>query len=237
MVTRRSIVAAAAGLAAVFAGIAPAGAATVTYDLTGDAAARSTDIFGGNPAPAGYTLFLTDASTGLQQVQPVTLSVGDTIIATVSVTGGALTMPASLAGGSVDIGLDKGNTFIDYTESVSYYDRGVPVTPAGFTNDIGSGGGIDLGQASLAPSASFSFDKVVFNATVTGLVDAAGAVSSADYTAASPDLTVMYYPTPVPLPAAFWLFLSGVGGFRALVRRSQVSRDTVAADYHQQYLT
>lgn len=202
-------------LAAIVADVTPAGASTITYNLTGNPA----DLVN---VPTGDSfiekiLFLTDADTGSSQIPGVAISPGDIINANISLSGPLNVPPGSSiilelqalpAGGSVGT-----------AESVSYSNGGVTVAPPpGLGNISDSGGRLSLGQLTTQNTPSFLFDAVALSGTVTFITQSGQSVSSATLQASSPDL-VLLHPAPIPVPAAMWLLLSGLGGLRFLVKR------------------
>lgn len=109
-----------------------------------------------------------------------------------------------------------------FTESVSYYDKGVLVSPpSGFNTAESSGGGLILAQGTALPSPGFAFDEVVYSATINSIESVPG--TSVSSIATNPNQYVSFdvqtYPLPTPLPAGFWLMLSGLGGLGMLFRK------------------
>jgi hypothetical protein len=93
-------------------------------------------------------------------------------------------------------------------------------TPPGLTDIAASGGAVVLGQLPQLPGdhPSFSFDAAAMSATINDITLFGNPVSSVTLEADSPAL-IMTYPAPVPLPAGFWLLISGLGGLRLLTMR------------------
>jgi hypothetical protein len=209
----------AVSVAAMCASTVPTRAATINYNLTGDPADLNTVSSG---TFLDQVLVLTNADTGLQQVPGGLISVGDTINATVTLNG-ALTMPASSLSSELILVLAQGPGLdsFTFTQSVSYFLHGAQVAPpAGFANILNGGSPVILGQAAGVPTPSFLFDEVVYNATLDNIFQVPdGNLSSLNLLPGTPALEMLTAPSPVPLPAAIWLFLPGLGGLGLLARR------------------
>ena len=196
--------------------VAPAGATTFTYDLTAD------------PADAVHTfqqiLFLKDADTGSSVVPQISISPGDTVNVNITLSQ-PLTVPADSQVLLELQTLPDVNTAIKFAESFQYYDAGVQVTsPTGLVNIVGSQGTLTLGQLRSSfnsdPTPSFTFDAATFTATIVDIFqNGQPGVPSATLLEFSPQLKTNN-PAPVPLPAAFWLLISGLGSLSVSRRAS-----------------
>jgi hypothetical protein len=190
-------------------------ASTTTYSLTDGL--NSPSVFNGNNGNAYTvtTLVLTNAATGLNTLSGFTLNVGDIVNGTVTLNN-PLTLPASTQYAEILINLldgsNNGLQRIDMQESLSFYDKGVQVYPNGLSAGGGVGLAFAIGAGPVATPA-FSFDKISFSAAVTGILDNnLQNVSSVNLQDTTPDIEIFAYPTAVPVPAAIWLFGSGLAG-------------------------
>jgi hypothetical protein len=202
--------------------VARAGASTLTYDLTGNPAELHTITPTDDPI-VQQIFSLTDADNGSNVLPGGVLSVGDTINVNVTLNG-ALTVPAGSGSQTTQAWVDLVGMSPDvggsFSASLQYYNNGVQVTPPSEFESVVTGGPIlRVGLISVGPTPSFSFDKVVDSITVDSLNQSGESISQTPLTMAAPEFTIAY-PAPVPLPAAFWLLLSGLGGLRALTRNT-----------------
>jgi hypothetical protein len=118
---------------------------------------------------------------------------------------------------------------VTYTDSISFYDNGqqvVPpvVPPTQWGAVQGTTTALILGALTSGPSAAFTFDKLAFDSTITGLTDQNNnPINSVSVPAFPPFLNAIA--TPVPLPATAWLLLSGIAaiGVGTRARRSPVA--------------
>jgi hypothetical protein len=208
-------------LIVIAAGSTSAGAATITYNLTGNPANLINVALPPGDSFAEEVLFLTDADTGSSVIPGTMVSPGDVINANITLST-SLTVPP---GSSVQLELQSlpdGGGF-GFTESVSYFLGGTQLSqPPGLVNTVASGPALGLGQLPQLPGdhPSFSFDAADLSATLNDITESGNPVSSATLEPASPAL-ILLYPTPVPLPAGFELLLSGLAGFGALAIRRQ----------------
>ena len=101
-----------------------------------------------------------------------------------------------------------------YQSSLMFYWNGVQVAPPSqWRESTSTTGSVGVGGASSGAMSGFEFDTIVFNATVTGIVDT-NTGASLDST----EVTSMSYPylqagsvaSVVPVPEAAWLLLSGL---------------------------
>jgi hypothetical protein len=186
-------------------------AATITYTLTGGAA---------EPCPSCVDPPLEAYEVNLEPVVPgFTLSVGDTINGTVTLST-PLTVPAGAGFNGVTLLLaapGPGYT-VNYTDRISFYDNGEPVSPPGQWGDIqGPTGALILGASSSGPSAAFTFDKLTFDSTIAGLLDPNNnSINSVNLGITVPSLDAVV--DPVPLPATAWLLLSGIAALGVSAR-------------------
>jgi hypothetical protein len=198
-------------------------ASTTSYDLTGDT--NNLSVSYGNNFYSYYvdTLQLTNAATGSSTLSGFTLNVGDIINGTITLNN-PLTMPAGTFEGIEIELLAIPNDYINMDGSVSFYDNGVQVYPAGFSVDYSSGAALGIGMSTGSlTTPGFSFDKISFSATVTGIQDYNNQnLTSVNLQNYSPTLTTTA-PTAVPVPAAVWLFGSSFAGLGFFGRRRKAA--------------
>ena len=204
-----------------------ASAATITYNLTADP--NTASVYNGNNGDAYTvdTMNLNNVSTGLNQLPGYTLNVGDTLSGTITFNS-PLTIPASNKGAELLITLNSAKTYqFYYQQFLTFYDNGVLVPPPSGLNVFGgSGGALSLGAvAGNTPTLGFTFDQIQFNTTITQITNLTThqSIASVSLASGSPTLATITYPASVPLPAASWFMLSGIGSLGALVRRKKLS--------------
>jgi hypothetical protein len=205
-------------LIVVVAAAAPAGAATITYDLTGNPADLQPNPPPANTGPVEQHFPLVDADNGATVLPAGVLSVGDTINFNVTFSS-PLTVPAAGPGfAQVQLNINT-NAMFGVSSVVAesyayYYENGFVVTPPAELVTAGANAD-DTGLLSLGVTSSFSFDRLMVSDTVESLTVNGESVSQVPLFAASPEVSLEYYPTPVPLPGALWLLLSGLGALGA----------------------
>lgn len=222
---RGPIAAAAAALLA--AASLPATATDHVFQLSGHWADVST-VIEGTTFQANLPLVDTDTADGL--LPGLTLAVGDSFTAAITLDG-----PLPLPG---DLLASKPSTFVlmqpfqprddgtAYTvfmqETLSFSLAGAPVQlPAGFQAYGGAGGSnIGLGGLSSAGTPAFAFDQVTMRGEVFLIADSQSRYY--DSVALLPDRATLISTAtvvPVPEPAAWALWLAGLGGLGAATRR------------------
>lgn len=204
-------------------GVGPAKATTDTFNLTGDTANLIASYVNGNPPSFIGTLGLTNSATGLNQISGFTLSVGDIINGTVDLNN-AITVPSSPDSQWFDIDfLNSSGTDFNMSETVTFYHNGVQVTPGGdFNTYDGSGGYLSIGGATTNAAPAFTFDEMVFTATVTSMLNASNSepVSSVNLPNGTPDLRVTGLGV-VPEPSTWTMIAGAVPLWLALRRRQK----------------
>ena len=206
--------------------VAPAGATTFTYDLTGDPA-NAVDI----PLLSGSliekVLYLTDADTGSNLLPGITIAAGDIVNVNIALKS-SLVVPES-----ADV-LFQLQTIPDiqieptFTQSILFSNGGVQHgPPAGATVATASLDLLSLGYSGLpfwpltTPVLGYSFDAATDSATIGPIATRDGEpVSSATLIPSTTAIVLIYPAPPVPLPATFWLLLSGLGSLWLLLHGS-----------------
>jgi hypothetical protein len=177
------------------------------------------DLIFKNTGPSGATINVTDWTTSFSLTGPSNVSISATNNATpfLSVNPYNVGQPGSTKavdqGGVTTIG---GTTFNDahlvitsggpgtYSDVATYYNT---TALAGQSQTITSGLSSFMGNSTFNANANLSY-------TATG-----GNNYSRFATYADGNVQLQYNYTPVPVPAAAWLFLSGVGGLGTLFSR------------------
>jgi hypothetical protein len=197
---------------------APAVAADIPLNFTGS----------GVPAislPLGPLVFtgydLVNTATGDDTVD-FSLTVGDHIVGALQLAH-AVTVPASDIFSLVDIGLGADDSsqlqsFI-YDADVHFFDGATEIVPPYFLFDSSSLSSLDIGGGALgSPAPRFSFDRIVFDLTTTGLFDQNGdPVTSGSFSGSGAGLLTLAVPTPEP--SVWLLMIVGFGAIGAQLRR------------------
>jgi hypothetical protein len=208
------LLAAACGLAASLVLSAPASAATITYDLSGDTNAI-------NPShinPELSFLDLTTTGTGSGLLPGYTLNLGDTIHVTFT-----LNHPVTLGAYFLFL-LDTAdiNSKIAYNPSYSYFLGGAAVSPPGWFNAIDSSGDLGFGGQDPKFAPNFTFDQVVVDAVITSITDPSNQpLSSIDLLETQASVTFINATANVattPLPGALLLMSTALGGLGIFAR-------------------
>lgn len=227
-----------AGIKAAWASVAiaitmPANSATIDFSFTGDPANIS--IFNGTNGAGNYTLArlsLEDATTNSALVPAFSASIGDVIQGTVLLSSpfvvpkGAYVNNAPSFGGlgiTLLVTDDPGDGgTISYTQTFDIYNGATLVDPL-YSFFPATTGALALGGFSLVDTPAFSFDRIVFAATITGSSSFANPIN---FAAGSAYLRVITYPAgPVPEPATWTIMVSGFGLIGGAMRRK---RDFIA---------
>lgn len=209
---------AAFGLAASLALSAPASAATIDYNLVGDAEYA-------DPAWPGFTFIdLADAGTGSTVFPGYTLNVGDIIQVTVT-----LNNPASFNWFEIVLQETNETTTIWFDPTLLFSLGGVtvPEPSSEWSPSVGVTGALGFGAGFYTDVGTFSFDKVIVNAVITALTDPSGGnVSSMVLTQMPyPPYVGLYNPSvaTTPLPAGLWLMMTALGGLGIVARRKRTA--------------
>jgi hypothetical protein len=203
---------AACGLAAFLAFSAPASAATITYDLSGDGSAAYTD-----PAWPGFAYIdLLDASTASGRVPAHTVSVGDTLHVAVT-----LSQPVTSTEAYVFLQKAPGLSFY-FDASISFFSGGTEVfAPSSWLSSIGSGEALAFGIGNhYSESDAFAFDTLIADVVILGMTHPTVALAE---TWADLEL---YDPNSVattPLPGGLLLMMTALGGLGIVARRKRAT--------------
>lgn len=211
-----------------------ADAATFSFDLSGDMSTVTVQngTFSGTTTPyQSQRVNLTNTATGLQELGPLTLNVGDTINVTVSLSG-LMTIPVSdRPWFSLPLLDTPGlSDLIFFDESVSLFNGGALVSVPGLTPFGASQGFLSLGAyTNSAPVPSFAFDKFTVSAVVTAILDDWGGsdISPLGLFAQTPQFAATYeFQATTPIPGTALLMLTGLGSLAgaAKLRRRLRSR-------------
>jgi len=214
------------------AGLAPAHAASANLLHNGDFELTSADVFydGFDPTLAddvtGWTLFLGSADGSYVLVNGVGSSNVGVDMGNGSAGGGLQTAfssrPAVVAGDG-------------YAASVTYDNYFAPVAPGFFIEWFDGGGSLlsSTGGSLGDPNGPFNYDPYNQLFTLSGIAPAGAATAGVRWFSASPGYAGLavdnFTFSPVPIPAAAWLLLSGIGGIAALTRRRKSAAPAIAA--------
>jgi hypothetical protein len=218
----RTNIAAACGLAGLIALSAPATAATFDYDLVGDGAAAYT--LPGVP-PAWTFVDLTDTTTGVSDLPGYRLTTGDKIHLTVT-----LAHPITFTGFQLWLqNTSSANSSVYVDPTSQYFLNGAaepePSSNWGYTS--GTSGSLGFGATYvLWGSDTFSFDKLILDATITDLTDDSNqSVPYLDLQDGWASITVFdankLGVATTPVPGSLILGLTSIGGLAFAARRKR----------------
>lgn len=203
-------------------------AATVSYDLTGDVASQ----YSSAPTATTHLIDLTDATTGAYAIDAATLSLNDTISATVSLNA-PWTIAAAGAVGLLSLNLGTftdSTSYVQLRETTSFYLNGSKLNTPSWTGTeeaITDIGGLELGAFGFG---DITFTSVVLTAQVVDMGQLNGSTlisappnTSLSVTPVFPVLENTVLPNPVPLNGTFWLLLSGLLGVFCFQHRPAIA--------------
>jgi hypothetical protein len=198
----------------------PAAATVYSYNFTLDQSSQGSGGFEG--------FYLTNDATGSLSIPGgMTVYDGDTFNSTITLNS-PLTVPAASTGNTVfTLSVEapvNNNLDIVSSATLSFYNNGVQVIPSNLGVVASEYGGIDVYAYSNGGTPSFTFNEVVFSDTIDSIENGEDGppVSSATLLSNYEPNAGILQPSPVPLPAAAWLLLSGLGSFRVFARKRRV---------------
>lgn len=175
-----------------------------------------------------YPMSLISTTSGLNQLPPLTVNVGDTFKGVIDFSD-SLTIPASSGSGNphwyMYLNLyENGDPYqhANYNASIEFFQNATPVIPPpGFGQNQWGGccGSVGFGLITNVGDPSFTFNKLVYSVNITGITSETGTLIEF---ASAPTLGVQaWYTTApsVPIPASAWLFLSGLSCLGGLGRK------------------
>jgi hypothetical protein len=216
-------------------GVGSAEAATFSFDLSADMSTVDIhdriDPIQNRPFQSQW-LELTNTATGLKEIAPFTLNVGDTVNVTVSLNA-PMTIPVShwLYFTAALLDTPTINDSISMDESTAFFSGGAPVSIPGLFEFDASTGFLALGPGTNVNGlASFQIDKITFSGLVTAIIDdpTGQDIGPLGLLSRTPMLFVDYgfQSATTPIPGAALLMLTGLGGLAgaAKLRRKLTTR-------------
>jgi len=199
------------GLIAFLALAAPATAATISYDLTGDTTAAYTD-----PGSPGIAFIdLADTSTVSGQVPSQVIRVGDTLHITIS-----LNHPISPTEAFLFLHKAPGLAF-GFDASMSFFNGATEVFAPGswLTPSTGSSEALAFGIGNHTfESDTLTFDKIIANVVINVMTRPTLILPETWSNLAVYDPNLV---ATTPLPGALLLMMTGLGGLGVVARRKR----------------